>query len=85
MTLKSFMDHFRAAMLEVHGLEPVVMILVLMRGLRVGGFYHSLSKRFPHNPWELLSYSEKYINAEEGMVEKRRERGEHTHFSIPPR
>lgn len=79
------MDHIRKAMLEVRNLEPVVMMSAVIRGLRVKGFYHS-SKRFFHDLLELLSHFEKYINPEEGMAIKKKDKGEHKHprGSCPP-
>lgn len=71
------MDCFKMAMLEVRGLELVVETLVLMRGLSVEGFYHFLSKRFLHDLPELLFHSKKYINAEEGIVAKKRRGSKH--------
>lgn len=70
------MGHFGAAMLEVRDLELAIAMLAFIRGLPVGGFYHSLFKRFLQDLLELLSCFEKYVNSEEGMVVKRKEKGE---------
>lgn len=81
------MGHFWVAMLEVRGLELVVAISALLRGLRVGGFFDSLSKSFLHDLLELQSHFEKYINAKEAMAEKK-ERRECKHpyesYRLPP-
>lgn len=66
-------------MLEVHGLKPAFVMLALLPGLRARDFFHSFFKKFSCDVLEFLSRFEKYINAEEGMMEKRKERGEHNH------
>lgn len=60
------MDHFRMAILEVCNLDLVVAMSALIRGLQVGGFFHSLSKRLLHDFLKLLSYFKKYGNKEKG-------------------
>lgn len=73
------MGCFRVAILEVLGLELVVAISALMQGFRVGGFYYSLYKRFPRDLLKLLSYSKRYINVEEVIAAKNKEKGERKH------
>lgn len=73
------MGYFRLVMLEVHGLELAVTMSALLRRLPVGGFFHSLTRRFPHNLLDLLSHSKKYINAEGFMAVKRKENKECKH------
>lgn len=52
-----YMDHFKAAMLEVHSLEPSVAMSALKKGLHGGIFYFFLSKKFSRNllsSWPML-------------------------------
>lgn len=48
---------------------------MLNKGLKVGLFYF-LSKSFPCELIEILAHADKYVNMEEGMVEKWKEKGE---------
>lgn len=61
-------------------LELVIMMSALLKGLRVGGFFHSLSKRFLHDLSKILSHFKRHINIKEGMAKKRKERREHKHL-----
>lgn len=71
------MGHFKVAMLDVHSLKPFIAMSTLKRGLHKGYFYFSLSKRFPRDLPQLLAHAEKYVNAKEGMVKKKKEKREH--------
>lgn len=62
------------AMLEVRGLKPSVIMSALKMGLCGGSLYFSLSKKFFKNLPKLLAHVEKYVNAEEGMVEKQKKK-----------
>lgn len=75
-SLRHYIGHFKVAMLEVRGLEPSIAMSALKRGLWEGNFYFFLSKRFSRSFLELLAHAEKYINAEEGIMEKRKEKGD---------
>lgn len=59
-------------MLEIHDLDQSITMLALKKGLKVSKFYFSLSKGFPHDLTKMLTYADKYVNAE-GMVEKQKE------------
>lgn len=63
------------AMLEVHGLDVAVAMLALLQELRAGGFFHSLSERYPRDLAELMSHFEKYFNTEKGMAKKKEGQG----------
>lgn len=75
-SLHYYMDCFKVAMLEVHGLKPFVVMSTLKRGLQRGSFYFSLFKKFFKSLPELLAYAKKYINIEECMVKKQKEKGD---------
>lgn len=69
------MSHFKVTMLKVCNLDQSVEMSTLKKGLKGGPFYFSLSKRFSYNLTEMLARTNKYINIEEGMVEKQKEKG----------
>lgn len=52
------------------------MISALRKGLKVGSFCFSLSKRFPSRLTEILTHVDKYINAKKEIVEKQRKKEE---------
>lgn len=60
-------------MLEVHNLDQSPMMLILKKGLKVGPFYFSLSKRFLYDLTKMFTHVDKY-NTKEGMLEKRKEK-----------
>lgn len=61
-SLHYYTSRFKAAMLEVRGLEPSISMLALKKGLHEGSFYFSLSKKFPRDLPKLLARAKKYIN-----------------------
>ena len=68
------MSRFKAAMLEVHDLNHSIVMLALKKRLKANGFYFFLSKRFLHNFSKLLIHVDKYIDNEERMVEKQKDK-----------
>lgn len=70
------MIYFKAAMLEVHGLDYSVTMSALKKGLKANSFDFSLLKRFFHDFTKLLVHVDKYINAKEGMAKKWKEKVE---------
>lgn len=69
------MSHFKIAMLEVCDLDHSVVISILKKGSKANSLYSLLKKNF-HDFAELFVRASKYINAKEGMVEKRKEKVE---------
>ncbi|XP_012833285.1 PREDICTED: uncharacterized protein LOC105954155 [Erythranthe guttata] len=82
--LRSYVQRFNSATLEVPATSEEVLINALAQGLRMGEFFDSLSKKAPVSFNDLLRRAEKYINAEEARrsrtmestqpAERRRER-----------
>ncbi|XP_012850074.1 PREDICTED: uncharacterized protein LOC105969843 [Erythranthe guttata] len=63
--LRSYVQRFNAATLEVPVTSEEVLVNALAQGLRMGEFFDSLSKKAPASFNDLLRRAEKYINAEE--------------------
>ncbi|XP_012848582.1 PREDICTED: uncharacterized protein LOC105968491 [Erythranthe guttata] len=63
--LRSYVQRFNAATLEVPVTSEEVLINALAQGLQMGEFFDSLSKKAPVSFNDLLRRAEKYINAEE--------------------
>ena len=61
-------------MLEVYDFDHLVMISALKMGLKVSNFYFFVLKRFPHDFSKLLTHANKYIDVEDGMAEKWKEK-----------
>ncbi|XP_057758206.1 uncharacterized protein LOC130977946 [Arachis stenosperma] len=80
-SLRSYMERFNKACLDIQNLPIEAAIMGLIDGLREGPFSHSISKKHPTSLNEVQERAEKYINMEEysrlGETSK-------TGFSYPP-
>ncbi|XP_015932534.1 uncharacterized protein LOC107458848 [Arachis duranensis] len=64
-SLRSYMERFNKACLDIQSLPTEVAIMRLINGLREGPFSHSISKKHPTTLNEVQERAEKYINIEE--------------------
>ncbi|XP_057760450.1 uncharacterized protein LOC130980826 [Arachis stenosperma] len=81
-SLRSYMERFNKACLDIQKLSTKAAIMGLINGLREGPFRHSISNKHPTSLNEVQEWAEKYINMEENS-----RLGEtlETRFSHPPR
>ncbi|XP_015959688.1 uncharacterized protein LOC107483585 [Arachis duranensis] len=64
-SLRSYMERFNKACLDIQNLSTEAAIMGLINGLREGPFSHSISKKHPTSLNEVQEWAEKYINMEE--------------------
>ncbi|GFY81279.1 hypothetical protein Acr_01g0010880 [Actinidia rufa] len=83
-SLKDFVKRFNQAVLEVENPSDKVIIMAMMKGLRLGPLFDSLSKNVPETLSALQSKADKYIAAEELAEAKRRRRGKDDHKRKEP-
>lgn len=70
----SHLDHFNVVMLKIRDLNHSVTISFLRRGLKPCNFFFSLEKRHYRDYAKLLAQPDKYVNAEEAMVQQQKEK-----------
>ncbi|XP_052111667.1 uncharacterized protein LOC127743051 [Arachis duranensis] len=63
--LRTYMERFNKACLDIQSLQIEAAIMGLINGLREGPFSHSISKKHPTSLNEVQEREEKYINMEE--------------------
>ncbi|XP_057505527.1 uncharacterized protein LOC130788840 [Actinidia eriantha] len=73
--LKNYVKRFNQAILEVDDPSNKVVIMAMMKGLRPGPLFDSLSKNVPETLSALQNKADKYIAAEELAEAKRRRQG----------
>ncbi|XP_015955561.1 uncharacterized protein LOC107479958 [Arachis duranensis] len=81
-SLRSYMERFNKACLDIQNLSTEAAIMGLINGLREGPFSHSISKKHPTSFNEVQERANKYINMEENS---RLGETSKTEFSYPPR
>ncbi|XP_029147095.1 uncharacterized protein [Arachis hypogaea] len=81
-SLRSYMERFNKACLDIQNLPTEEAIMGLINGLREGPFSHSISKKHPTYLNEVQERAEKYINMEENS---RLGEASKTGLSNPPR
>ncbi|XP_025702583.1 uncharacterized protein [Arachis hypogaea] len=64
-SLRSYMERFDKACLDIQNLPTETAIMSLVNGLREGPFSHSISKKYPISLNEVQERAKKYINMEE--------------------
>ncbi|XP_057746912.1 uncharacterized protein LOC130966160 [Arachis stenosperma] len=80
-SLRSFMERFNKACLDIPSLPTKMAIMGLINGLREGPFSQSISKKHPKSLNEVQERAKKYINMEENS---RLGDNSKTGFSYPP-
>ncbi|KAL0420717.1 UNVERIFIED_CONTAM: hypothetical protein Slati_3094600 [Sesamum latifolium] len=69
-SLKEYLQRFNLAALEVPTATSNALICAFTHGLQDGDFFKSLTKKPPHNFYNLLALAEQYINLEEAREYK---------------
>ena len=64
-SLRSYLNRFNAAILEVRQLDPSVAMTAMKSGLRSCPFQFFIKKTYPRSWPEMLARAEKYANAED--------------------